>query len=190
MRPSVVNITNSPCDVYIGRGGKGGLQPSIWGNPFRIGADGSREEVITRYRDYLLQSPTLLFQLPNLAGKTLGCHCHPLACHGDVLLEWANHPHGIWHVLAPQLSRAVVVEIMALQRSTYDQLWAAGRRLKVAQPDNRVGHPFHNQLHAISDEKTRLQVAWNTCVDLQWDAIRRNDPHWEQHRRHWLAERV
>eukprot|EP00974_Lingulodinium_polyedra_P098607 9557112-Lingulodinium_polyedra.AAC.1 len=34
--------------VYIGRGGKG-IRPSVWGNPFRIGRDGSREEVVQKF---------------------------------------------------------------------------------------------------------------------------------------------
>ena len=79
----VVNRRAEPHDVYIGRG-------SIWGNPFKIGADGTREEVIAKYRDRLLASPTLLAQLPTLRGKTLGCYCKPAACHGDVLAELAE----------------------------------------------------------------------------------------------------
>ena len=35
----VVNCKKEPYDVYIGR-------PSKWGNPFKIGRDGSRQEVI------------------------------------------------------------------------------------------------------------------------------------------------
>jgi len=33
----------------------------------------------------------LLDQLDNLQGKVLGCHCKPLACHGDILAELANN---------------------------------------------------------------------------------------------------
>jgi hypothetical protein len=25
-----------------------------------------------------------------LAGKRLGCHCKPLACHGDILADYVN----------------------------------------------------------------------------------------------------
>lgn len=70
-------------DVYIGRPGK-------WGNPFVIGLDGTRREVVERYRAYLMNSPDLLASLPELEGKTLGCWCAPLPCHGDVLAELAN----------------------------------------------------------------------------------------------------
>lgn len=72
-----------PHDVYIGR-------PSIWGNPFVIGRDGTRDDVIAKYRGWLMSKPELLAQLPALRGKVLACWCAPLACHGDVLVELAN----------------------------------------------------------------------------------------------------
>lgn len=76
----VVHFKREPYDVYIGR-------PSIWGNPFSIGKDGTRTEVIEKYRAYILSNPALLKQLSELRGKTLGCWCKPHACHGDVLVE-------------------------------------------------------------------------------------------------------
>lgn len=61
-----------------------------WGNPFKIGRDGTREEVILKYHVYLLSRPSLLIQVHGLKDKVLGCHCHPLPCHGDVLASIAN----------------------------------------------------------------------------------------------------
>lgn len=85
----VVNIHHrKPFDIYIGRPGKG--QQSIWGNPFVLGKDGTREEVIAKYRAYILSRPDLLAQLPSLRGKRLGCFCAPRSCHGDVLVELLN----------------------------------------------------------------------------------------------------
>lgn len=69
-----------PYDVYIGRGSK-------WGNPFVIGLDGTREDVIEKYRQYIQTRPDLLAALPELKNKRLGCYCAPAACHGDVLIE-------------------------------------------------------------------------------------------------------
>jgi hypothetical protein len=63
------------------------MSGSIWGNPFQIGRDGTREEVIEKYRRYILSKPELLAQLESLRGKTLGCWCSPQSCHGDVLVE-------------------------------------------------------------------------------------------------------
>ena len=74
-------------DVYIGR-------PSVWGNPFEIGRDGTREQVIARYRAWVRTQPDLMARLPELRGKTLGCWCAPHACHGEILLELAERPEG------------------------------------------------------------------------------------------------
>ena len=71
--------------VYIGR-------PSIWGNPFVIGKDGSRDDVITKYETWLLGNGQLVDQLAALAGKDLVCWCAPARCHGDVLVRLANKP--------------------------------------------------------------------------------------------------
>lgn len=78
--PEVVPNVNY---VYIGR-------PSKWGNPFRIGKDATREEVIAKYREWVLQQPALIDALHELRGMRLGCYCYPLACHGDVLADLAD----------------------------------------------------------------------------------------------------
>lgn len=79
----VVNVRVGACDVYIGRGSK-------WGNPFRICSNYNRRQVIAAYTLWLETQPRLLAALPELTGKTLGCYCAPLPCHGDVLLQLAN----------------------------------------------------------------------------------------------------
>ena len=81
-KTAVVNVRNSECDIYIGR-------PSRWGNPFRIGRDGTRSQVIAKFRAYAARNfaPADLAQLK---GKRLGCFCAPLPCHGDVLAELAD----------------------------------------------------------------------------------------------------
>jgi hypothetical protein len=79
----VVHCKREPYDVYIGR-------PSKWGNPFVIGVDGTREQVIQLYEDYIRASAHLWAAIPELRGKVLGCWCHPKPCHGDVLARLAN----------------------------------------------------------------------------------------------------
>lgn len=70
--------------VYIGR-------PSKWGNPFVMGRDGTREEVVAKYREFLAARPDLVARArAELKGKDLLCFCAPKACHGDVLIEIAN----------------------------------------------------------------------------------------------------
>ena len=82
-RTRVVHCKRAPYDAYIGRGGR-------WGNPFVIGRDGDRAEVIAKYERWLLTQPELLAALPQLRGRTLGCWCAPRPCHGDVLARLAD----------------------------------------------------------------------------------------------------
>ena len=79
----VVHCKREAYDVYIGRPGK-------WGNPFEIGKDGSRMQVINKYREWIKTQPDLMRDLPTLKGKALGCWCYPRPCHGDVLAELAD----------------------------------------------------------------------------------------------------
>ncbi len=78
--PKVVHCKKDNYDVYIGR-------PSKWGNPFIIGKDGDRKEVINKYKIWILKQRSLLDSLPELKDKILGCWCAPKKCHGDVLVE-------------------------------------------------------------------------------------------------------
>ena len=80
----VVNIKHDDYDVFIGR-------PSLWGNPFKIGIHGDRNEVIEKFRELIKSQPYLIEAAKEmLKGKTLGCHCKPLPCHGDVWCEILN----------------------------------------------------------------------------------------------------
>lgn len=58
-----------------------------WGNPFLVGRDGTRNEVIAMFRKLL---PFMPVDIAELRGKDLACWCAPLPCHGDVLLAEAN----------------------------------------------------------------------------------------------------
>lgn len=77
-----------PNAIYVGR-------PTKWGNPFRIGKDGSAADCVEFYRAAIKCAATLDGQAYNiraeLRGKDLACFC-PLdqPCHADVLLEIAN----------------------------------------------------------------------------------------------------
>jgi hypothetical protein len=93
---------------YVGR-------PTKWGNPFRIGEDGTLEEVLQKYRSWLEErceetaAPSSIlnaflpvrgssvdvakvpsFLMP-LVGQDLACFC-PLTerCHADILLEFVE----------------------------------------------------------------------------------------------------
>jgi hypothetical protein len=67
------------------------MRPSVWGNPFKIGRDGTRAEVIQKYRNWITTKPDMIARARSeLAGFDLICCCAPAPCHGDVLLEIAN----------------------------------------------------------------------------------------------------
>ena len=70
-----------------------------WGNPFRIGEDGSRDEVIACYRAHLWRriqaGEVSLEELAELDGCWLACWCEPLPCHGDVLASAAAWASGV-----------------------------------------------------------------------------------------------
>ena len=89
-RCRVVNLRTENYSIYIGRAGKGGE----FGNPFAIGKDGDREDVILMFKDYFYRR--LLNDLPfrekihALKGEVLGCFCKPTACHGDVIADYVN----------------------------------------------------------------------------------------------------
>lgn len=73
------------------------MRGSLFGNPFIIGKDGTREEVILKYKHWLykrVREDQEFYRLvESLYHKDLCCCCAPLACHGDVLeacSEWMN----------------------------------------------------------------------------------------------------
>jgi hypothetical protein len=76
--------------VYIGRWSYQIQIQSKWANPFAIGKDrdGTREQVVDKFRTYILNQLNLLAAIiPELTGKYLCCWCVPELCHGNVLVE-------------------------------------------------------------------------------------------------------
>lgn len=83
--------TGNPWEHYVGR-------PSPLGNPFKIGRDGNREQVIEKYRKWLKNNRhtpevmgeilrILVIMLNNNGRVDLSCWCKPQACHADVIKE-------------------------------------------------------------------------------------------------------
>lgn len=62
-----------------------------WGNPYRVGPDGPRDEVIEKYRAHLRAHPRLVAEIrAELAGRHVACYCRlDEPCHGDVILRVA-----------------------------------------------------------------------------------------------------
>jgi hypothetical protein len=86
----VVNIRHESIGdaVYVGRANpRRGLAESAFANPYRVDVDGTRAEVIEKYRSWLLGRQELLLRLSELRGRRLACWCSPEPCHADVLVE-------------------------------------------------------------------------------------------------------
>ena len=96
MRVLNVRLDVIPPDaIYIGRNPKYG--PTKYGNPYRIGRDGTREQVIERYRQWLwgeIKAGRITrAELAAMVPHDVVCHCAPAPCHGDVLRRavlWAK----------------------------------------------------------------------------------------------------
>jgi len=101
IRPEYNNLEewiNDDKNVYIARAGvvfinKKRYPPNSYkfANPYKIGKDGTREEVIVKYKEYIIKKlendKSLINELLSLKGKKLGCWCYPEICHGNILLE-------------------------------------------------------------------------------------------------------
>ena len=96
MNEPIIHIKNMKryrgAGTYVGR-------PSVLGNPFEIGRDGGRDEVIQKYRTWLeerLESDNATSQAfvalfdEMCAGKELIliCFCAPKKCHAEVIREF------------------------------------------------------------------------------------------------------
>lgn len=94
--PLVVHCLRDKFDCFVGR-------PSVFGNPWVLGPDGTRDEVIDRYEEWLRtgrdfghplataeRREEILRRLPELRGKRLSCFCAPRRCHGEVLVALAG----------------------------------------------------------------------------------------------------
>lgn len=110
IRPKYKNlkewIDDNDSNVYIGRPGivfiDGIRYPpqdkcnSLLYNPYKIGVDGDRDEIINKYKKKIKKllkndtDGTFKKLLKSLKGKNLGCWCKPEECHGDVLIKFIN----------------------------------------------------------------------------------------------------
>lgn len=87
-------VSGDTLRYYVGR-------PSILGNPFTIGIDGDRQEVIAKYRAYLegalKTNENLKGAINNIIAMSnkghdieLECWCAPQTCHAEVLKEYID----------------------------------------------------------------------------------------------------
>ena len=77
--------------VYVGRPiPRQRIKGSPFANPFKIGKDGSRADVLAKYSQWIASQPELIQQARALKGKVLVCWCAPDDCHGHVLARIAE----------------------------------------------------------------------------------------------------
>lgn len=105
MTTRIVHCQKEKYDVYIGRANsRKRLTKSIFSNPYVIGKDGTRREVLDKYRahaeEMVKRSPMFALGVRNLHGKTIACWClqtpvetirprEEQECHGEILAEIA-----------------------------------------------------------------------------------------------------
>lgn len=81
-----------PGAIYVGR-------PSTHGNPFVIGRDGTREEVVARYEQVFKKKietdPKFVAATDALqTASALVCWCAPELCHADIIASYLNKKFG------------------------------------------------------------------------------------------------
>lgn len=72
------------------------MRGTPYGNPFIIGEDGTRADVVALFREYaewrIQIQPNWLRKLKGI--KKLRCVCSPQPCHGDVIAELVERVYG------------------------------------------------------------------------------------------------
>ena len=105
IRPNYANLKEWMDDEnneYVGRSGvvfidkqRFPKESSQFANPYKIGKDGPRDEVLNKYKKYITDKLStdefLRKELIKLKGKNLGCWCKPENCHADILIELLNN---------------------------------------------------------------------------------------------------
>jgi len=96
MSIKIVNIrSKEPYDFYLGRENKTyRVKHSIFANPYVIGKDGDRAEVIEKYKTYFLdrveKDPKFRNAALKLNNSTCACWCNfpHEDCHLRIISEW------------------------------------------------------------------------------------------------------
>jgi hypothetical protein len=87
--PRLPRILNKKTDrippgaYYCGR-------PGPLGNPFVIGRDGTRDQVVDKFEAWVPTQPKLMAIIATLEGRDLICWCAPLRCHCEPIRRLAN----------------------------------------------------------------------------------------------------
>lgn len=83
---------NKPYGIYIGRA-YSMMPQSPYANPYHIGVDGDRDEVLLKFAVYWYaeaQRGLRARARGELPFRILGCWCAPKRCHGDIIAGYVN----------------------------------------------------------------------------------------------------
>ena len=94
---------SDPHNLYVGRKGSVFIDSerfpkhdSPYANPFKIGPEATREDVVRKYHEYIRENLDLIRQFKEEVRekqiKRLGCWCKPEQCHADILMEILMEP--------------------------------------------------------------------------------------------------
>jgi hypothetical protein len=140
-------------------------RPSPLGNPFVIGRDGTREEVIAKHAAWVETQPQLIPLILVLRGYDLVCFCAPEPCHCDLYLKMANAP-----MTRGKIQRAKIInrfDLLANPNTLYvfgDNMQRKGRKGQAAEmrgEPNALGIPT-KWLPARTEDAYFTDDAWNS----------------------------
>ena len=166
--PTVVNLRRDEYDVKIDR-------TTGWGNPFKLNLDGTREEVVKQYAEWLPGQPKLMKKLESLAGQRLGCHCKPKLCHGDMIVEEFKRQFGgkiseppEWSIKACQPRLEEFISLCSPEK-----IVAVGRLAAKHLPDAdaKIVHPAAILRMDVSQRGLAIQRATVVIEDVVDDLV-------------------
>ena len=131
----VVNLKKEGYTVYAGR-------PGPLGNPFAVGKDGTRRQVINKFKKWFLSDDPTARRMRNYVLRldedtVLGCFCKPLKCHCDIIVEY------------------------------YEGMKKSAEEIREERRKNRPKCPVCRKSCRLVDEEERGLV-YNICDECQW----------------------
>lgn len=97
-----INKPQNNFTLYCGRDWAG-LKCSEFHNPFHVGKDGDREEVLLKFAEYWYapeQKWLRLFALLVISDdEILGCWCKPKECHCDIIAGYVHWKRNLWKMI-------------------------------------------------------------------------------------------
>lgn len=106
-------------------------RPTIFGNHYHIGRDGTRTDVLRKYLEWIVAPAQEVFRqhvCQKLAGKDLVCHCAPLPCHAYILAACANPDDAEYYLkfAFPDKLTSHIQTVAEAKRMKYPELEDAG----------------------------------------------------------------